>query len=114
MSIGKMNTFINIISTAPTKDAEGFVTTGDNTLAAVRAYKEDRHGNEKWANNQSILIQNLKHKDTPKPLLTDDEVELLTSPLELAAYKDAIVEAMFKGTKRNIESEEDEKNAIAG
>ncbi|MCL1857702.1 MAG: hypothetical protein FWF92_00510 [Oscillospiraceae bacterium] len=64
--------------------------------------------------NQSILIHNLKNKDSPKPLLTDDEVELLTSPLELAAYKDAIVEAMFKGTKRNIESEEDSKNVIAG
>ena len=64
--------------------------------------------------NQSILIHNLKNKDSPKPLLTDDEVELLTSPLELAAYKDAIVAAMFKGTKRNIESEDDSKNAIAG
>jgi len=64
--------------------------------------------------NQSILIHNLKNKDSPKPLLTDEEVELLTSPLELAAYKDAIVEAMFKGTKRNIESEEDSKNAPVG
>jgi len=63
--------------------------------------------------NQSILIYNLKNKDTPKPLLTDEEVELLTSPLELAAYKSAITEAMFKGTKRNIESEEDSKNAGA-
>ena len=58
-----------------------------------------------------VLIHNLKNKDTPKPLLTEDEVELLTSPLELAAYKDAITDAMFKGTKRNIESEENEKNA---
>ena len=63
--------------------------------------------------NQSILIYNLKNKDTPKPVLTEDEVELLTSPLQLAAYKSAITEAMFKGTKRNIESEEDSKNAEA-
>lgn len=34
--------------------------------------------------NQSILIYNLKHKDAPKELLTEEEVELLTSPLELA------------------------------
>ena len=46
----KMNTFIDIVSTAPVKDAEGFVTTGDNILASVRAYKEDRHGSERWAN----------------------------------------------------------------
>ena len=50
MSYGKMNTFIDIISTEPIKDAGGFVSRGDNILASVRAYKEDRHGNEKWAN----------------------------------------------------------------
>ena len=55
--------------------------------------------------NQSILIYNLRHKDAPKDLLTEEEVELLTSPLELASYKNAITEAMFKGTSRNILSE---------
>lgn len=65
--------------------------------------------------NQSILIHNLKNKDAPEDLLTEDEVELLTSPLDLAAYKSAITEAMFKGTKRNVESEEDNsKNAQVG
>jgi hypothetical protein len=40
-------------------------------------------------------------------------VELLTSPLDLAAYKNAITEAMFKGTARNVESESEDgaKNA---
>ena len=64
--------------------------------------------------NQSILIHNLKHKDKPQEPLTEDEVELLTSPLELATYKAAITEAMFKGTARNIESETDPKNAEVG
>jgi hypothetical protein len=70
--------------------------------------------------NQSILVYNLKHKDKPQDVLTEDEVELLTSPLELATYKAAITEAMFKGTARNIESEEDlpaglpSKNAEVG
>ena len=66
--------------------------------------------------NQSILIHNLKNRDAPEPLLTDDEVELLTSPLELATYKSAIAEAMFRGTKRNVESEiaDAAKNATAG
>lgn len=50
MSFGKMNTVIDIISTEPIKDAEGFVNTGDTVLTSVRAYKEDRHGNERWAN----------------------------------------------------------------
>ena len=50
MSYGKMNTFVDIISTAPSKDGDGFVTTGDHIVASIRAYKEDRHGTERWAN----------------------------------------------------------------
>jgi len=65
--------------------------------------------------NQSILIHNLRNKEKRKELLTEEEVELLTSPLELAVYKSAITEAMFKGTARNIESEDSEsKNAEVG
>ena len=60
--------------------------------------------------NQSTLIYNLKNKDNPKPLLTEEEVEILTAPSELATYKEAITEALYKGTKRNIESEADPKN----
>ena len=63
--------------------------------------------------NQSILVRNLKNRDTPEPLLTEDEVELLTSPLDLAAYKEAITEAMFRGTKRNIQSEEENAKNVA-
>lgn len=63
--------------------------------------------------NQSILIHNLKNKDAPKDILTEDEVELLTSPLELGTYKSAITEAMLKGTKREIESEDGPKNTEA-
>lgn len=50
MSYGKMNTFIDIISTVPIKDSDGFATTGDTVLASVRVYKETRHGSEKWMN----------------------------------------------------------------
>ena len=64
--------------------------------------------------NQSTLIYNLKNKDNPKPLLTEEEVEILTAPSDLATYKEAITEALYKGTKRNIESEADPKNAVVG
>ena len=64
--------------------------------------------------NQSSLIHNLKSRDLKKPLLTEDEVELLTSPFDLAGYKAAIMDALYKGTKRNIESEPDSKNAVVG
>ena len=56
--------------------------------------------------NQSIAIYNLWHKDEPKPVLTEEEVELLTTPFDLANYKDAIMECMYKGTKRYVESED--------
>ena len=62
--------------------------------------------------NQSILVHNLKHKDSPKELLTEEMVELLTVPADLATYKSAIMEALLKGTKRNVESEADAKNAV--
>ena len=64
--------------------------------------------------NQPILIHNIKHKDQPKELLTEEMVELLTVPADLATYKAAITEALYKGTKRNIESETDAKNAVVG
>lgn len=57
--------------------------------------------------NQSILIHNLKNPSDKRELLTEETVELLTSPLELAEYKNSIMEAMFKGAKRNVKSEDD-------
>lgn len=60
--------------------------------------------------NQSVLIHNLKNPTEKKEVLTTDVVELLTSPLDLADYKLAIMDAMFKGTKRNVESEDTGKN----
>ncbi|MDO5151744.1 MAG: hypothetical protein Q4D50_00070 [Eubacteriales bacterium] len=64
--------------------------------------------------NQPILVHNLKHPEDKQDELTADEVELLTSPMELTEYKDAIMEAMYRGTKRNVESEPDSKNAQVG
>jgi len=64
--------------------------------------------------NQTILVHNIKHKDEPKELLTEELVELLTAPADLALYKAAITEALYRGTKRNIESENDPKNAAVG
>ncbi|QNO14141.1 hypothetical protein HYG86_04820 [Alkalicella caledoniensis] len=63
--------------------------------------------------NQSILIHNIRNKDDEKELLTEDEVELLTTPFDLANYKNAIMASMMKGTKRNVESD-DSKNEVVG
>mgnify|MGYP001174288178 FL=1 len=65
--------------------------------------------------NQSVLVHNLQNPSERKELLTEDVVELLTSPLELADYKNSIMESMLKGTKRNVESaDEPSKNVSVG
>lgn len=64
--------------------------------------------------NQSVMIYNLKNPNSKKPLLCEDEVELLTSPFDLAEYKNAIMDSMQKGTKRNIESKQISKNTKVG
>lgn len=63
--------------------------------------------------NQSVMIHNLKNKDDKRRLLTIEELELLTSPLDLAYYKNAIMASMMKGTQRHVESEE-AKNVEVG
>ena len=50
MALGKMTKTIDIISTTPIKDSEGFATESDTVIATVKAYKEERRGSEKWAN----------------------------------------------------------------
>lgn len=61
--------------------------------------------------NQPILMHNYKNPNEKKDLLTEDEVELLTTPQDLTIFKDAITEALYKGVSRNIVSEES-KNAV--
>lgn len=50
MSFGKMNTFIEIISTTSSTDDEGFKQESETTLKTSRAYREGRHASEKWSN----------------------------------------------------------------
>ncbi len=54
MSFGKMNTQIQITQKQVTLDDEGFQTESDVVAATVRAYREGRHGSEKWANRAAF------------------------------------------------------------
>jgi hypothetical protein len=60
--------------------------------------------------NQSILVHNLQNPDDKQDLLEQETLELLTTPLDLADFKEAIMSALLKGTKREVLSE-DAKNA---
>lgn len=54
MSFGKMNTFIELIAPSPMKDEAGFAVMEDRIVACVRAYREHRFGNQKWANRAAF------------------------------------------------------------
>ena len=63
--------------------------------------------------NQPIYIHNLRNPNDVQVPLTEEYLKLLTTPVDLAGYRGAIMEALVKGTQRNILSEEDAKNAVA-
>ena len=54
MSFGRMNTPIFIAREVVTKDAEGFATKADQVLVSVFAYREGRHGSQKWVNRAAF------------------------------------------------------------
>ena len=67
--------------------------------------------------NQGILVHNAVNKllgEKQKPLFSEDDIEVLTSPADFADYKDAIFEALQKGAMRRIKSEENPKNVTVG
>ena len=59
--------------------------------------------------NQSILKDNYENGKND-PLLTEDQVELLTKPVDFVDFKDAILLALINGTKREVVSEDTGKN----
>lgn len=54
MSLGRMNTLISIAREVATKDAEGFATKTDQVLVSLFAYREGRHGSQKWVNRATF------------------------------------------------------------
>ena len=54
MSFGKMSTHIFIALEMLTKDAEGFATKKDSILTSIHAYREGRHGSQKWVNRAAF------------------------------------------------------------
>ena len=54
MRFGKVNHLLSIVGQQFSQDEDGFKTETDVTVAEVRAYREGRHGSEKWANMASF------------------------------------------------------------
>ena len=54
MSFGKMNTRIIFYDKLTETDDEGFKNEIEVWLKEIRAYREGRHGTEKWANRAAF------------------------------------------------------------
>ena len=54
VSFGRMNTLISIAREVVTKDAEGFSTKTNQVLTSLFAYREGRHGSQKWVNRAAF------------------------------------------------------------
>ena len=54
MSYGKMRTSIKLVEKRIVKDDEGFSHAEEHVLASCRAYREGRHGTERWANRAAF------------------------------------------------------------
>lgn len=101
-----------LLTTKATKEIAkkygGLSNLGDKLVRSESP--EDALGEVVWLitllANQPILIHNLQNKENKQDLLTEDVVELLTTPTDFAEFKDAITECLYKGTKRNVVSEE--------
>ena len=55
--------------------------------------------------NQAILRSNLENGES-KELLKEEDVDVLTSPADLATYTEAIMDCLVKGTNREVKGEE--------
>ena len=54
MSFGKLNVRSSIAEEMIVKDAEGFATKTDIIRASIYAYREGRHGSQKWVNRAAF------------------------------------------------------------
>ena len=65
--------------------------------------------------NQPIRLHNIRHRDSLLPLLTEEEVSLMTIPRDYPEYWAAVWETIQRGLVRNVQSEVDHsKNSQDG
>ena len=78
MSFGKMNLRISIAVETIVKDAEGFATKTDTVLAGIHAYREGRHGSQKWVNRAAFseATDLFCFRTTPGLIVTTEHVIL--------------------------------------
>ena len=76
MSFGKMNTHVDIVIMRKEKNEEGFSITAYDVLASVRAYREGRHGSQRWVNLSAFseATDLLRFRCIPNLKITTDHI----------------------------------------
>ena len=109
MSFGKMNTTIQISAKNIVIDADGFKHEADEILATVHAYREGRHGSEKWANRAifSTATDLFRFRCIPQIEITTDMLILCDSrkfeitSVENVKGRNMYIEVLAKGVKQS-------------
>ena len=107
MSFGEMNSFIEIVKKSIDTDDEGFKTENLKIVAKVRAYREGRHGSEKWANRATFStatdlfrIRCIPHIEiTTDMLILCDNRKFEITSVENVKGRNMYVEALAKEVK---------------
>ena len=108
MSYGKMNTIVDIVKPTITTDEDGFRIVSDEVLATVRAYREGRHGSERWANRAAFTDATdlFRFRVIPKlPVTTDMALVCGAERFEITSVEDVKGRGMYvEVLARKVES----------
>ena len=98
MSYGKMSTLVDIVKPTITTDEDGFRIVSDEVLATVRAYREGRHGSERWANRAAFTEATdlFRFRVIPKlPVTTDMALVCGAERFEITSVEDVKGRGMY-------------------
>ena len=108
MSYGKMNAIVDIVKPTVTTDEDGFRIVSDEVLATVRAYREGRHGSERWANRAAFTDATdlFRFRVIPKlPVSTDMALVCGAERFEITSVEDVKGRGMYvEVLARKVES----------
>ena len=98
MSFGKMNKQIEITQKQVITDSEGFQSESNVVVARIRAYREGRHGSEKWANRAvfSEATDLFRFRTSPNlNITTDMRILCDNSVFEITSVEDVKGRGMY-------------------
>ena len=93
-----MNVLISIAVETIAKDAEGFATKTDDILASIHAYREGRHGSQKWVNRAAFseATDLFRFRMIPGLTVTTEHVILCdTDRFEITSVEDVKGRGMY-------------------